>query len=220
MSFILKALKKLEEEKAALRQSPRDINRAILAPEHASSPKHRTAVKLAAIFLVLVTGCGTAYIIFHHGPQVPSRAQSHQDVTPREESADRIRTSLSDPVPSRPEHEKIVSAGPGDRSNNMEANAPREKGKAAEISSPRQRHQESLQSGTERTDRVPSGPVPAGLKVSGIALQDDPDESVAVVNGMLVRRGMSVQDLRVDEIYTDRVKFSGNGQVLVVYITR
>ena len=219
MSFILKALKKLEEEKAALQQSPRDINRAILAPEQTPLPGHRTAVKIAVMVLILVVGCGAAYIIFRHDPQIPFRAQSPQDTTPREENTDRTRTTLSDPMPSRTEHEKSVSAGPGNRSNNVEVNASRENGKAAEVSPPR-RPQEGLQSGAERPGREPTGPVPAGLKVSGIALQDDPTESVAVVNGMLVRRGMTVQDLRVDEIYTDRVKFSGNGQVLEVYITR
>jgi len=220
MSFILKALKKLEEEKAAQRPLSRDITRAILAPARATSPGPRPAVKLAAIILVLAAGCGTAYILFSHDPQHPSRAQSPQGGIPREESAGLPGTTQADPVPAGPERGLSVSAGQGDVPNKREVNPPGEKGKTAEVSPPRRRLQEGLQSDAERSGRETSGPVPAGLKVSGIALQDDPAESVAVVNGMLIRRGMPVQDLKVEEIYSDRVRFSGNGQVWEVYVPK
>ena len=220
MSFILKALKKLEEEKAAQQPSPRDINMAILSPERASSPKPLPAAKLAAIILVLVPGCGTAYILFRQDSLQPSSAQSPQGGIPGEKIAGPPGTTQADPVPPVLEQGISASAGPGEIPNNREINPPGEKGKTALASPPRRRPQEGLQSDADRPRREPFGPVPSGVKVSGIALQDDPAESVAVVNGMLIRRGMPVQDLKVEEIYSDRVKFSGNGQVWEIYVPK
>ena len=63
-------------------------------------------------------------------------------------------------------------------------------------------------------------PVPAGLKVNGIALQDDPGESVAVINGALVKKGMSVGGARVEEILQDRVRFSSGGGTFYVQLSK
>ena len=71
-----------------------------------------------------------------------------------------------------------------------------------------------------RTLPEPTAPAPAGLKVNGIALQDDPAASAAVVNGVLVKRGMMVQGLRVEEIMNDKVRFSGNGETYEVQISK
>jgi general secretion pathway protein B len=73
---------------------------------------------------------------------------------------------------------------------------------------------------TQRIGREPSGSSPAGLKVNGLAVQDDPSASVAVIDGMLVRRGMTVQGMRVEEILQDRVRFSRNGETYEVQISR
>jgi hypothetical protein len=56
------------------------------------------------------------------------------------------------------------------------------------------------------------------LTVSGIALQDDPAESMAVINGALVKTGMTVAGAVVDRIFLDRVRFKGNGGTFEVYL--
>ena len=59
-----------------------------------------------------------------------------------------------------------------------------------------------------------------GLTVSGIALQDDPAESMAVINGALVKTGATVGGAQVDRIYLDRVRFKGSGGTFEVYLSK
>jgi hypothetical protein len=61
---------------------------------------------------------------------------------------------------------------------------------------------------------------PANLVVNGIAYQDDPSSSSAVVNGIFVKQGMAVAGARIERIYPNKVRFSGNGGAFEVYISR
>jgi len=58
------------------------------------------------------------------------------------------------------------------------------------------------------------------LTVKGIALQDDPAESMAVVNGALVKIGMTIGGVRVVGIFQDKVRFKGNGATFEVEMTK
>ncbi len=58
------------------------------------------------------------------------------------------------------------------------------------------------------------------LTVSGIAYQDNPAESMAVVNGALVKSGMTVAGVQIERIFVDRVRFRGNGGVFDVPLAR
>jgi len=65
-----------------------------------------------------------------------------------------------------------------------------------------------------------TGSPPPGLKINGIALQDDPAESVAVINGALLKRGMTVEGVQIEEIFQDRVRFSGARGTFEVQLSR
>jgi hypothetical protein len=56
--------------------------------------------------------------------------------------------------------------------------------------------------------------------LNGIALQDDPAESVAVVNGRILKKGMTIEGAEVDRIFLDRVRFRGNGGVFEVHLAK
>jgi general secretion pathway protein B len=50
--------------------------------------------------------------------------------------------------------------------------------------------------------------------VTGIAWQNDSASSVAMVNGRPVQQGATVDGYKVEQIYEDKVRFSGaNGRV-------
>jgi type II secretory pathway component PulC len=61
---------------------------------------------------------------------------------------------------------------------------------------------------------------PSSLVVNGIALQDDPMESVAVVNGRILKKGMTIEGAEVDRIFLDRVRFRGDGGVFEVHLSK
>jgi len=63
------------------------------------------------------------------------------------------------------------------------------------------------------------GEAPADIKVSGIAWQDERRARWAVVNGFLFREGGVVSGARITEILKDRVRFSSAGKVFEVHLT-
>jgi hypothetical protein len=67
---------------------------------------------------------------------------------------------------------------------------------------------------------APAGSASTSLIVNGIALQDDPGQSMAVVNGQIVKRGMTVGGARVERIFLNRVRFRGNGGMFDVHLAR
>ncbi|HLO27298.1 MAG TPA: hypothetical protein VK187_14405, partial [Geobacteraceae bacterium] len=101
MSFILKALKKLEEEKAAQRIRPQDIQSAILTGESAATKGHRRYMKPMAILLVFIAGSGLTYFVLRQSP-APSAMAQH----PATEKESR------DPQPRQPQVTTLPPAAP------------------------------------------------------------------------------------------------------------
>ena len=221
MSFILKALKKLEEEKAAQRVGRYDINSAILTPDRASGNTSRRRLTLAVIFLLFAAGSGGTYLLRHHvrAPLPPAKNAGMGDMS-REIQA------------SQPQAAPPISSDPGRDSERKAAEPAAEPGHNAittfsEGKAPASKPATSSRNtgavpvpGTHRHGQEPSGSTPSGLRVNGIALQDDPSESVAVINGVLAKRGMTIAGNRIEEIEHDRVKFSGNGETFYVQISK
>jgi general secretion pathway protein B len=61
-------------------------------------------------------------------------------------------------------------------------------------------------------------PEPGKLKVSGIAWQKDATSSVAVINGHAVMKGGMVEGFKVEDISPDRVRFAGEGRTFELFI--
>jgi general secretion pathway protein B len=232
MSFILKALQKVEEEKAARRAGPQEISRAILAAGAPSPRTSRVLPAVAAVVLLVFAGGGLAYLLVQRGaeparkpepapltreslaavPRLPP-ADASPPVPVAEGSAALIPAATTAASPAKPPHVGRVEQGAAspavEKKPSVSPTATARKSAMAPLTGP---------DGTEKD--VSYGPPPAGLKVNGIALRDDPAESIAVVNGLLVRRGMVVQGMKVEEILSDRVRFSGNGGRCEVKISK
>ncbi len=55
---------------------------------------------------------------------------------------------------------------------------------------------------------------PASLRLSAIVWHDDPSKRIAVINGVLANEGSAVvQGVKVEQIFTDRVRVSQDGRV-------
>lgn len=225
MSSILKALKKLEHEKAARKPNSFRIDAEILR-ETSQRSFFSTGAFLAAITLFLC-GVGATYV-FMKRHEASVVAQSAQTLTtevkavpsaatgPRTESDNQ---GAIDPLPRLTTRGK---PGPGPASGlppsrNM---------------SPLLRPQpEKLTGGPPRIVQ-PEKPLPPPvappvitpgppvLKVHGIAFQDGSANGVAVVNGVPVSKGSVIEGVRVEEIQKDRVTFSRGGETFEVILDK
>jgi general secretion pathway protein B len=214
MSFILKALKKLEEEKAARQSEPAEIGNAILTPDKRSYSEARAPVyRMVLIPLVFVAGVGMTYF-FTHGTAPPGGQTGGTDarLDPPSQSAPAspaLPTDRAEPNGTRiaPPDNALVERTPSRQTAREDAPAGPPPNKSTTAPSLPE-HQVSLDAA------APS------LTVKGIALQDDPAESMAVVNGVLVKIGMTIGGVQVVGIFQDKVRFKGNGATFEVQMTK
>ncbi|RQW78292.1 MAG: hypothetical protein EHM51_00250 [Geobacter sp.] len=219
MSFILKALKKLEQEKAERRPGPADLETAILSGGRSRESAPRL-FKWSVIVITFIAGGGLMYLLMHAGPGKSNVSQNQAVV------AD-VPTAVHAPVAASAPQPAATGMEPG------RPTAPQEEAlrggsvpvrprlqKPPEAASTSRRNVRADVPLTSPAPQEADAPPPAGIKVNGIALQDDPGESVAVINGALFKKGMSVEGARLEEIFHDRVKFSGRGGTFQVQLSK
>ncbi len=219
MSYILKALKKLEQEKAARRDSPPDIKSAILAPGRPVAGSLRMLL-ISAVILLVLCGCILAYVLLQRNPHSPGASvlNSVPSVTPPARPDGQPRAASPAPPPLQREAEQ-KAVEEGSSSTNIPAHpAVTLHSEETPPSFPTPRTAPA--SGPHPEGQEAAVSPPSGVKVNGIALQDDPDASVAVVNGVLAHRGATIHGMRVEEIFSDRVRFSVNGGRFEVKISK
>jgi len=213
MSFILKALKKTENEKAARKNETVEINSVLLATDNRSYPSTRRMARWMIFSLVFIAGGVTVFFSIHKFspplkqagekdlrsvpaglPVIPSRSSLKED-SPGSDDA-KNSPAVTVPTDRTPSHEKV-------REMNT-ASPPRINPRARAL--------------TEQ--EAPSDATTPALTVNGIALQDDPAESIAVVNGVIVKAGMTIGGVQVDRIFLNRVRFRGSSGTFEVYLAK
>jgi hypothetical protein len=212
MSFILKALKKLENEKVARKAAPVEINSAILAPDSGSSSSRGGKWLIISLVLIACAGAGTMFFFIH---KIPLTVSEVQKAKPQTASAVQPISSLPT---IQPQVDKPAKESASINTIDGQQATPR----------PREPEKRSKKAHLQNDFVTSSVPEPQGsfvaatpaLTVSGIALQDDPAESMAVVNGVLVKSGMTVGGAVIDRIYLDRVRFKGSGGIFEVYLAK
>lgn len=224
MSSILKALKKLEEEKVARNPESLNINAELLTGGGASKG---TSVFKSVTFGVLLAVCGASAMYFYMkkgAAPAPAPIPSVSSALPAGTAgSEQVKNTPPLPVPTaRIVTEKIKPAAPlivgkqpaavqekpakiKTQTQIQTAKAPT-KPAAASIA-PRGDEQAKTVTVLPKTSAAtPAAQLPA-LKVSGIAYQDGVD-SVAMINGVTASNGSVVEGARVDRILRDRVQFS------------
>jgi len=243
MSFILDALKKLEQEKAARRNADSKIsdeivreNRQVLRKARRSVP---VSVVLVSLGLVLLLGFSAAFLWHRHGAGEQSKvaALGPERTSPAAEevAADSQRAERAAP-PATPVSGMASLAPPSVRGMASLAPPP-VRGMAEEEKEPLPRPVETNRKSrrgridedtTSRTDVKTRSAQPVGegsgsggsrLTVSGIAWQDAPSARRAVINGDLVQEGAQVGGATVEEIQPTRVRFSSGGRQFTVSIS-
>lgn len=214
MSFILKALKKLEEEKATQAMEPVDLNSALLSTEpHPPSWHYRTGKWLVAS-LAFFAGIGATYF-FLQKPAASAVQRVPATVTqaspPAPVPLSQTITAADKTEPVRPPVSSSASAG-----SRGPISHPKLREMTTEMDSPRH----SAPATFHPRQQENASPGEASLKVSGIGFQDDPAQSMAVVNGALVKTGMTVGGAQVERIFPDKVRFKGSDGSFDVKLTK
>jgi general secretion pathway protein B len=222
MSFILDALKKLEQEKAARRNGEINISHEIVRDSQQLRRRARRSVPLSAVLaafgLVLllsatgaffwhrqVAGGGAKDVALSPDQTLPAAAkivEVSQSALPVERSVSPDRTravevSVPAPTPVEPKRQmqnKVRSVKESPMRDDFDDRS------------------------TQSREEV-SGSGGSGIKVSGIAWQDSPSARRAVINGDLVKEGAQVDGATVEEILPTRVRFSSGGRRFILSIS-
>lgn len=218
MSSILKALKKLEAENAVTRRDPIRIDAEIL---HAPPPPRISPMGITlAAALLFVCGGSVTYVYMGRNRQVPPQEiAAHNGIVnpPRQQS-----TPESSVVAAEAEGKKEGTLPspddvPHSRSRPVSSTTRRlQPQSAGEPAKPTGQTVSEQRNTVHISHAAPALQAPT-LRVDGIAFQDGA-EGVAVVNGVPVSRGVSVEGARVVEVQRDRVLFSYAGKKIEVFM--
>jgi general secretion pathway protein B len=223
MSFILKALKKLENEKASHKMESVEINSAILTPDRRSSsiPRYARNWFLVSLLIIIV-----AITILFVRPKTPSQVAGEK--SPSSLPLHEVKSSPPPRMDERPSSQVIpvvnkeipVTDSPV---IHTQASALKRHGQRRKMLRERISERPSVKNSMKLHHpeaELQLSAAPSSLIVNGIALQDDPSQSIAVVNGQIVKKGMSIAGSRIERIFLDKVRFRGDNGIFEVYMSK
>lgn len=222
MSSILKALKKLEEERVSTRPELLNINSELL--------KTRPVKQFTRTGIVLLSGvlflCGAGATYFSMKRRTAPVTASVQPVTTANNGIQpsapvtgtegmRQNRVVVQPPPASTRSSVLPQPGVNDQATKpktlQDHNLATKSTKIQPISVERTVNPLSA-SVTKTAQNVPL------LTVNGIAFKEGDTESIAVVNGQSVSKGSVVDGATVTEILEDRVKFTIDGKAVEVIL--
>jgi general secretion pathway protein B len=225
MSSILKALKKLENERATRQPDALKIDSDILRSD---PPSGNSGIgKILVALLLIAGGAGATYLLMtrtlspeKNGAAVPRLAvTSPQTATPRPALPPaQIPAEIPPPaivtVPAQPlKTERVVAplrkaATP---TQTVKANLP---AKDASVHKPVAvvTQKAAAPSNTPSNKSAPEAAQKPAIRVNGIAWQNSSADSMAIINGVAVSNGKVIEGVEVEEIQKDRVRFSYHGE--------
>lgn len=222
MSSILKALKRLEEDKAERLDAPVDIARDIL--RQTRKTRHPTPWKrLVPIFGGVVVAAGTLFLLYGWLSVRTSKPVTRAEVVAAQPRSPQppvivpvdVKATVLPAVPAEPEIVEVRMAPPPVAGTGEPAARPGSPAPKA--------------SATPKTLVPPPAAKPAPvataepsawprLSVSGIAFQAEREARLAVVNDLPVMEGTLIEDVKVEEILADRVRFASEGGTIEVLL--
>ena len=223
MSSILKALKKLENEKTTRKPDSFRIDAEILRGVSSQRRIFTTGVCLAALILFFC-GVGATYLYMKHATVSVLSLQNSKNVFKDDlpSGIPRLPTSSTstahlEPQSTDPEITPAKILHSSTNSPEKQQMAPK-KLPPEIVTPPVFRDSVSMLPSVAPVTPLTITAKPI-LKVYGIAFQDGA-ESVAVINGVTVSNGSFVEGVKVEEIQKDRVKFSRSGEKFEIILDK
>lgn len=218
MSSILKALKKLEDEKTGYSPDSLKIDSDIL--KNSAPPKSTSPVTVALVLLLMFGGGAAAAYFMMKETKSPS-ATAHTQI------AEVAKTGQPSAVPQSPKtvpaqlkpavvpvQKKLpVAALRQQQKKVSNRNAAVHAASGKPDKSGAQRSNDKLPETSTAAQNELSAPVAVpSIRVNGIAFQNTGADSMAIINGIPVSSGSVVEGAIVEEIRKDSVVFRRNGE--------
>ncbi|MBI5483754.1 MAG: general secretion pathway protein GspB [Deltaproteobacteria bacterium] len=223
MSSILKALKKLEDDKAARRPDELKIDSEIL--RSSDTPSRLSPASAIALSMLLLAGGSSATYFFMKRDRAPEPVIVQAPV-------ESVPNRPVVPVPPVIKAERLPSEVPvvpsASGSKKAEVSKPKADktpppAKTATVTAPPApkpvKPAPAVKPVVQARAAAPAGTPPAAsakgapaLRVTGIAFNDGGADSVAMINGVPISSGSSIEGVKVVEIHENRVGFSYNGE--------
>lgn len=213
MSSILKALKKLEDDKAAYRTGNLKLDAEILRSENRS--RFFSAGVIATSLLMLAGGSGATYFYLKRekAPVISSQQRSPVSVSP---VINTVQLPEAVVVVPAEDHKKPANSGapkpllqpPPSRNTEKTVSAPgpARTAVATKVADLVKAPKPPLIPVSKTAKDVPA------LRVNGIAFQNIAADSMAIVNGTPVTNGSVIEGITVEKILKDRVLFQHDGE--------
>jgi len=190
MSLILDALRKIELERKAKRQSSQEI-RADVLNYHGNAPVAEKNRIMPITLALLLVSAAIACFFFLHQTDSPKIDSTPQKETLRQEATPITPvTPVTPPQPLQPPPPEP----PAQKSAQTRVNS---------STVPVKQATQPVISKQKNGDE--------GIFISGIAWQDERSLRRAVINGFLVGEGAEIQGAKIIEIKETRIRFSRNG---------
>lgn len=204
MSYILDALKKIEHEKnrKKLPDGRVNISGDLFQERNRQVSKTRSWKVLVLVAVVSLIACaGTWFALKGNGSKGKSASKS---VVPAQ-SPRPVASPQPPAVPVQPQPSPVVSPiSPPAPSINSKKVADEDIPARADRRSKKQLKAPPV----INKQPVQTAQVPADIKLSGIAWQDERSARRAVINGFLLKEGAVVSGAKIIDIKADRVRFS------------
>lgn len=197
MSSILKALRKLEEEKAALGEGGIDISRDILKRSANKQQQRFFWPFLSAILFFLLIASGFFFWMSSETSTVALQAKT--EIAPAPYLP--VQADLSTNPETRVTERIYVSPAP--KAENKARQTPKEPTAPLNV----QTEPEAL-----RPNGAPF------LKLSGIAFREKVTDRIAIINDLPVMQGTAIEGAQLVEIRSDRVILSWKGTLFPILI--
>ena len=211
MSSILKALRKLENDRSIGKPDQIKIDAKILQNDSSSRFSH-TAVALIAVAL-FVCGSGAMYFFMK---QKTSDVIAPRTISPRMESNSQVQTSVMPPPEIKiKEHNLITTSPPSTRQIAPVFEAHKRVPNDLTKISQHPQSEKQLETAPLPEPKPANAPMTSTgaasrptLTINGIAFQDGGSDNMAVINGSTVGVGTIIEGVKVEDIQKDRVRFS------------
>jgi general secretion pathway protein B len=202
MSSILKALKKLEEEKSARTSDALKIDTEILRGGSPPRFPYRNVTLLALLFFVC--GSGLTYLYVKRGAH-PAATLPPQAMQQPPAAQEKPRKTLPEEK-SIPTTVQVELAPPPQARNAPHAKSLKHNRPTVPAVAGQPKPVVAAQPAAAPAKRIPT------LKVDGIAYHFGSTDSLAVVNGNMVYVGAMVEGAKVEDIGKDRIRFNYEGE--------